>query len=404
MREFFAYRKVKIFSLLITIIAYFSGSFLVFRKNRVLEGIGKTAASIFGQDLTAIFLGFVFGVLLFDFYRAIVGRSTGKNLLLIFIEIIAALVVFGLILVSTGNQAYLYDREFGHLTRTSPGFSFWLFLLGLYLFGIETAKETGISATSRIVSLCYFMIVIGLFYLGVFQYVSIYKEYMNNRAIFIQEIRRHLFLSLGSVIAALVVGIPLGIWSARREGAYRAIFAVLNVLQTLPTLSFIGLLMIPLGYIGEKFEFAKMLNIRAVGWAPAFIVLTSYAIYPIARNTYAALKALRDDYLEVATSLGLGKVYVFFKIELPLIIPVLLAGLKVSLVQTSAGTILAALVGAGGLGIFIFLGLAQTAQDLVLLGLIPIIALSFVYSFLVDSVEALFNRGGVVDDQAGWSY
>jgi osmoprotectant transport system permease protein len=130
---------------------------------------------------------------------------------LIFIEIIAALVVFGFILVFAGNQAYLYDREFGHLTRTSTGFFFWLFLLGLYLFGIETAKETGISANIRILSLCYFLIVRGLFYLGIFQYLSIYKEYMNKRAIFIQEIRRHLFLSLGSVIAALAVSIPLSI-------------------------------------------------------------------------------------------------------------------------------------------------------------------------------------------------
>lgn len=373
---------------------FFTGSFAVFRKNRIVNGEPQTAFQIFGPRWIAILALIIAAAFLLEFFLTKVKNSKAKEgLTVVQIGFLSTLLLLALVLI--GNEALNFDLKFGKLTRVSPGYSFWAFVFFLFLLAKRKISELE-SLLAKTVSL-FFIFGALLFPLlgGYLNSLSVLKEYENNKAIFQQEFVRHIILSLGSVVTAMIFGIPIGVIAARKKKFSTISFTSLNIIQVIPTLSLIGFLMIPLGYLGERFALAQELGIRGVGWAPAFIVLFLYAIYPITRNTAAAVASISEEYLEAARGIGLNPFNIFFKVELPLAALVISAGIRVALIQAAAGTILAALVGGGGLGIFIFLGLAQTAQDLVFLGLIPIVFLSFLYALIMSLIENYFLRGRV---------
>jgi osmoprotectant transport system permease protein len=121
---------------------------------------------------------------------------------------------------------------------------------------------------------------------------------------------------------------------------------------------------------------------------PAFIVLVVYALFPIVNNTVAGLKLLDENVLDTAKGMGMSKSQAFFRVELPLAFPVILGGIRTAMTQSIGNTILAGLIGGGGLGSIIFLGLAQSAPDLILLGVIPILLISLasndMFSFFIN--------------------
>ena len=127
------------------------------------------------------------------------------------------------------------------------------------------------------------------------------------------------------------------------------------------------------------------IGVSGIGIAPAIIALVLYALLPVVRNTYAGLAGVDRAVIETAEAMGLTRQQIFQKVELPLAMPVLLAGLRIVMVQAIGLAVVAALVGAGGLGSFVFQGLGQNAADLVLLGAIPAILLALTADFLLQS-------------------
>lgn len=382
--------KVDIFLASLAISSLLVGSFVVYRKNRILNGTFLPAISTSSKIYALLAGGFlvVFAITaVYAYFRKV---SNFKELLLAQSMLLSGAVFCSLMLL--GNEALRYDRVYGHLSRVSPGYSFWIFEIAL----IVLLKRLFTRNDDLKLKLPMLMLVASALLVPVFAgdltKISVAKEYFNNAEIFKNELKRHIFLSSGSVFIAILTGVPAGWLATRNQNFYSYFFRFLNLIQVIPTLSLIGFLMIPLSWIGDRFYLAKLIGLRGVGWGPALIVLTLYAIYPIARNTAAAISSIADEYTEVAFGIGLSAPRVFFKIELPLVASVVLAGVRVALVQASAGTILAALLGGGGLGVFIFLGMAQTAQDLVLLGLLPIIALSFLYHAIVNVAEKYLFR------------
>jgi osmoprotectant transport system permease protein len=183
-----------------------------------------------------------------------------------------------------------------------------------------------------------------------------------------------------------VSGLILGLLAVRRRSLEPAIFGTLNVLQVFPTLAFIGLMNPILTGASDRIPLLDTLGVRGVGWAPVIIVLSAYAVYPIARNTYTSLASLDPGVLDAARGVGMSSTRMLAEIEFPLALPIIIAGLRVALVQTTAGAIVAGLIGGGGLGTFVFLGAGETATDLILLGVIPIMVLAL---FFDRSVLAL---------------
>ena len=134
------------------------------------------------------------------------------------------------------------------------------------------------------------------------------------------------------------------------------------------------------------------IGIRGIGLAPAIIALVLYSLLPVVRNTHAGFAGVDRAVIETAQGMGLTRQQIFRRVELPLAMPVLLAGLRIVTVQAIGLAVVAALIGAGGLGAFVFQGLGQNAVDLVLLGAMPAILLALAADFILQILTAFARQ------------
>ncbi len=218
---------------------------------------------------------------------------------------------------------------------------------------------------------------------GQFDALSLAQEAAAHRAEFATDLARHILLVAATVAAALALGVPLGIAIQRRPRWRGPVFAILNIVQTLPSVALFGLLIAPLAAIG----------LSGIGLVPALIALVLYALLPVTRQMVAGLDGVDAAVLEAASGMGLAPAQILTRVALPLAAPALIAGLRIVIVQTIGLAVVAALIGAGGLGDFVFQGLGQYAVDLVLLGALPAIALALAADLLLRLAAARFQPG-----------
>ncbi|MDE2251410.1 MAG: ABC transporter permease, partial [Gammaproteobacteria bacterium] len=227
---------------------------------------------------------------------------------------------------------------------------------------------------------------------GTFDHLSVMREYAVNAERFGRELQRHLWLVLGSLCAALCVALPLGMLCHRVPRLRAGTLGVLNLVQTIPAIALFGILMAPLAALAANFPLAARLGIHGIGAAPAVVALFLYSLLPIAANTVTGLARVSPAAVEAARGMGMTPGQVLVRVELPLALPVVLTGVRIVLVQNIGLATIAALIGAGGLGAFVFQGIGQTAIDLVLLGAIPTVALAFAASVLLDALVETMER------------
>jgi osmoprotectant transport system permease protein len=170
------------------------------------------------------------------------------------------------------------------------------------------------------------------------------------------------------------------------------VLGTLNVIQTIPAIALFGILMAPLGALAARVPAAAAIGIRGIGAAPAVVALFLYSLLPIVANAVVGLRRVSHTAVEAALGMGMTPWQVLFRIELPLALPVILTGIRVVLVQNIGMVTVAALIGGGGLGTFVFQGIGQTAIDLVLLGAIPIVVLAFSASVVLDALVEVLDR------------
>jgi len=216
---------------------------------------------------------------------------------------------------------------------------------------------------------------------GTLDGLSLLKEYTNHRQAFDLAGWQHLRLVLYSVLPASVLGALLGVAAHRRRALRTPLFAVLNIIQTIPSIALFGLLIGPLALLGAYFPAS---GIAGIGLAPALLALTLYSLLPMARGTQAGLEQVPSGVIDAARGMGLTARQIFWRVELPLALPVFLTGLRITTVQAVGLAEVAALIGAGGFGALMFQGLLGSALDLVLLGVLPVVALAI-------AVDALFK-------------
>ena len=150
--------------------------------------------------------------------------------------------------------------------------------------------------------------------------------------------------------------------------------------------------MAPLSALAAAVPIAAALGIRGIGTAPAAIALFLYSLLPIVANTVAGLRRVSNAAVDAAHGMGMTAGQVLRSVELPLALPVMFTGIRIALVQNIGLVTIAALIGAGGLGAFVFQGIGQTAIDLVLLGAIPTVALAFSAAVLLDALVEVMER------------
>ena len=223
---------------------------------------------------------------------------------------------------------------------------------------------------------------------GLFDHLGILQEFYNNRQRFLQELTNHLFLSFLSVGGAVCIGVPLGVLAWRRRRCEHIIFPVVNAIQTIPSLALFGLIIAPLSLISQRFDFLRAIGIKGIGNTPALIALTLYALLPIIQNTYSGLANIPRPIIDAGQGMGMRRAQVWAFLERPLSFPILFTGIRTAAVQTIGNTTIAALIGAAGLGNFVFRGLGQAATDLILLGVIPIVTIAVIVNALFGAVIA----------------
>jgi len=185
----------------------------------------------------------------------------------------------------------------------------------------------------------------------------------------------HLWLTAAAMLFATLIAVPAGIWLTRAPRWAKPVIAIVNILQTIPSLAMFGFLL-PLPWLGERA--ARI----------AIVALTAYALLPILRNTYAGIRGIDPSIVEVARALGLTGTQRLFKVELPLAASFILAGLRTATVTCVGIATIAAAVGAGGLGELIFRGVASVDNRLVLAGAVPAALLALA----VDGALGLLER------------
>ncbi len=184
----------------------------------------------------------------------------------------------------------------------------------------------------------------------------------------------HLVLVGVSILIAALIGIPAGILVTRRPRLERWVLGLANTLQTIPSLALFGFL-IPIPIIG------------GIGARSAIVALVVYALLPIVRNAYTGIKQVDPAVREAAIAMGMTDRQLLTMVELPLAARTIMAGLRVATVTAVGVATIAALIGAGGLGHFIFMGLQTVNSGLILLGAVPAALLAMAADFLLGRVE-----------------
>ncbi|MFZ1431117.1 MAG: ABC transporter permease, partial [Geminicoccaceae bacterium] len=247
---------------------------------------------------------------------------------------------------------------------------------------------------ARVAALAAAALAIGLLLAGgTWNGLSVMHEYAVRADNFWQEAQQHVLLTLGSLGAAVAVGLPLGILCHHWQPLRAPTLQVLNLIQTIPSIALFGILMAPLGYLAATFPLAAALGIRGIGAAPAILALFLYSLLPVVANTVIGLRQVAPAAVDAARGMGMSQRQLLTEIELPLALPVILTGIRIVLVQNIGLVTIAALIGGGGLGTFVFQGMGQTAMDLVLLGAAPTVALAFAAAVLLDAAVDLTRRG-----------
>jgi osmoprotectant transport system permease protein len=155
-----------------------------------------------------------------------------------------------------------------------------------------------------------------------------------------------------------------------------------------------GLLIAPLAWVAATVPGAAAIGIAGIGTAPALLALFLYSLLPVVANTVAGLDGVPPEAEEAARGMGMTNAQRLLQIDLPLAFPVILTGIRIVLVQNIGLATVAALIGGGGFGVFVFQGVGQTAMDLVLLGAVPTVALAFAAGAVLDAVVEMVSRGG----------
>ena len=204
--------------------------------------------------------------------------------------------------------------------------------------------------------------------------MSLVRFLLQNHSQVLELTGEHLWLVGWSTLFAMLIGIPLGILISHRTGLNRPVLATANIIQTIPSLALFGFLL-PVPWLGDRAD------------RLAILALTLYALLPIIRNTYAGIRGVDAAVVEAGRGMGLTESQLLFQVELPLALSVIISGVRVAVVISVGLATIAAAIGAGGLGEFIFRGLSMVDNRVILAGAIPAAILALLADFGMGWIE-----------------
>lgn len=372
-------------TLVILIIAAGSGlAFLSHAPNRLVSGEGISLASLLDGRSLWLLLPVVL-LLLLSFFT-----PSRRNMIVVML--LAEILLFGLTAL-TGHAAIgLTGGDEDSVARTSLGGAFWASAALSLLIASDAISRITKNPTWHILLNVQVVIpVIALIVTGQLSELSLLKEYDNRSDVFNDALWQHLGILFGTLVPAILLGLPLGIICHRSARWQTPILSVLNIIQTVPSIALFGLLLAPLAGLAKALPWLAEHGISGIGLAPAIIALVLYSLLPLVRSVIAGLDSVSSGVIESARGMGMNRLQVFYKVQIPIALPVILTGIRIVAVQTVGMAVVAALIGAGGFGAIMFQGLLSSALDLVLLGVIPVVLMAVIvdgiFKFLVSMLE-----------------
>ncbi|RUX23794.1 ABC transporter permease [Mesorhizobium sp. M2A.F.Ca.ET.042.01.1.1] len=360
------------------IVAYaaLAAPFATFRANRIVPGQARSILEALPPALGMVLLAMVI-------VAAIVALLKTPLILRLAVSVVA-LVALSVLIGTAGGFLTPAGNTFA---RVAPASGFWLLIFAFTLLLADVLTRLNLSPWSRVGVLVLAALAIAVLLVsGSWDSLSILKEYASRADSFWAEASKHVSLALGSLAGAVIVGIPLGILCHRVEKLRAGVLNVLNIIQTIPSIALFGLLIAPLGWVALHVPGAAAIGIRGIGTAPAFVALFLYSLLPVVANTVVGLAGVPRAANDAARGMGMTDRQRLLDVEFPLAFPVILTGIRIVLVQNIGLATIAALIGGGGFGVFVFQGVGQTAMDLVLLGALPTVALAFAAAIILDAV------------------
>ena len=198
-------------------------------------------------------------------------------------------------------------------------------------------------------------------------------------AALVQDILIHTVYVLVSVAIGFALGLVLGVLLSRVPKWSGVMLPVLSVFQTIPGLVFIGVLFILWGNTAST----------------VIVALSVYAMFPVLKNTYTGILGVESKYIEAARGCGMSPLQALLRVELPLAMPTIIAGLRMAAIYTVSWTVLAAMIGRGGLGTFVYQGVASNNNTLILLGAIPAAILAILFGAVIDRLQRKVTPRGL---------
>lgn len=312
------------------------------------------------------------------------------------LRLAASLAALLALLVAIGLAGSHLTPEGNTFARVSPGSGFWVLVFAFALMAADALSRLSLSPVRRLLGLALVAGVVAVILSsGLWDDLSMLKEYATRADAFRREALTHVLLAFGSLAAATATGIPIGIACTRSTRLRGPVLNVLNIVQTIPSIALFGLLIAPMAWIAANIPGASAIGIAGIGAAPALVALYAYSLLPVVSNTVVGLDGVPRQTVDAATGMGMTDAQRLARVEFPLAFPVILTGIRIVLVQNIGLATIAALIGGGGFGVFVFQGIGQTAMDLVLLGAVPTVALAVGAAVVLDALIELSERPGV---------
>lgn len=203
------------------------------------------------------------------------------------------------------------------------------------------------------------------FFKNLFNFILSHQNEIYNQTI------EHIGLTVVALAIATAVGLPIGLWLTRHQKTAGSVLGAIGVIQTIPSIALLGFL----------------LPILGIGATPAIVALFLYALLPIVRNAYTGIEEVEQSTKEAARGMGMTDFQILTKVELPLAVPVIFAGIRTATVINVGVATLCALIGAGGLGQFIFRGIALNNVNMIIAGALPAAALALMFDFILGQIQ-----------------
>jgi len=380
----FVKNRVLLTLVLLLLLAGYGLAFLSHAPNRLVSGQGISLVTLLHGTSTLILLPAL--LLLVAAFLTLYGKHH------LLVMLLAEILLAALVWLAGHSAVQLTGGDEDSIARTSLGGGFWAASALCLLIASDAISRFTRNHSLRIVlNVQMILPVVLLLAYGQLAELSLLKEYDNRSDVFNDALWQHLGILSGTLLPAVLIGLPVGLFCHRSPRWRGAVLSVLNIIQTVPSIALFGLLLAPLAGLAKALPWLAEHGISGIGLAPAIIALVLYSLLPLVRGVIAGLDSVPEAVIESARGMGMNRVQIFFRVQLPIALPVILTGIRIVAVQTVGMAMVAALIGAGGLGAIMFQGLLSSALDLVLLGVIPAVLMAVVVDSLFKFAVSLLE-------------